>query len=525
MTTSEGAAVTATPAAAGKHPPALKGFALFSVLAALMLTLLLQALDQTIVSTALPRIVSVLHGLDRYTWVVTAYMLASTAVIPIAGKLSDQFGRKLLSIVGVVVFVAGSLLAGAATTMDQLILFRGIQGIGAGMGMTLVMTVIGDMFPPRERARWQGLFGAVYGISSLIGPALGGFLTEHGPLLGSLVVEETRWRWIFYINLPLGALALAALIVYLPSGLEAHSNDGAKRGSAWRRVDWTGAVLLVAATVCLLLGLNWGGQQTYDWGSVEVLGMLLASLVLTLLFLFVESRAAEPLMPLSLFQNRVFAIDSALSALIGMAILAVAVYMPLFMQAVLHYSPANSGAAITPLMLSFVGGAVLCGRIMGKIGRFKPIAIAAGAILTVGGILLTRMSPETSVTTAVINMIVTGIGIGMFFPILTLVAQNVLPRNQLGVGTSTVTFFRSIGSVVGIAIVGTIVGHSLATQLGHKVPARAASLPAEQLGNAIVTGFQAVVALGILVFILALIIENVPITGRGDPKAAPSSLE
>jgi len=523
MTTTSGAAPAAPAADGEQQPPALKGLALFSVLAALMLTLFLQALDQTIVSTALPRIVSVLHGLDRYTWVVTAYMLAGTAAIPVAGKLSDQFGRKALLLIGVVIFLIGSILSGAATSMDQLIIFRGIQGIGAGMGMTLVMTVIGDLFSPSDRARWQGLFGAVFGISSLIGPALGGFLTEHGPLLGALVTDETRWRWIFYINMPLGVAVMAGLLVYLPSGLEAHSaraNTSGRSGLA--RIDWAGAVLLVTATVCLLLGLNWGGQQTYDWQSVEVVGLLVAAAVLTLAFLWGETRAAEPLMPLDLFRNRVFAIDSAISALIGMAMLATAVYMPLFMQGVLQFSPADSGAATTPLTLSFVGGAFLCGFTMRKIGGFKPIAIAAGLLIALGGVLLSRMTHETSVTVAIVNMIVTGVGIGMFFPILTLVAQNVLPRYQLGVGTSTVTFFRSIGSVVGIAIIGTIVGHSLATQMGEKVPARAASLPAEQLGKAIVTGFEAVIVLGVLVFLLALIVENVPIAGRGERKGPPA---
>lgn len=523
MTTQESAALAA-PVADGQ--PALRGFALFSVLSALMMTLLLQALDQTIVSTALPRIVSVLHGMDRYTWIVTTYMLAATAAIPIAGKLSDQFGRKALSLAGVIIFLAGSVLAGAATTMDQMILFRGIQGVGAGMGMTLVMTVIGDLFSPRDRARWQGLFGVVFGISSLIGPALGGFLTEHGPLLGSLVLEETRWRWIFYINMPLGLLALAGLAIYMPSGLEAHSNEsqGAKGRSALARIDWAGAVLLVSATVCLLLGLNWGGQQTYDWQSTEVTGILIAAVVLTAAFLWVESRALEPLMPLDLFQNRVFAIDSAIAALLGMAMLATAVYMPLFMQGVLHFSPADSGAATTPLTLSFVGGAFLCGSIMRRLGRFKPIAVVAGLMLMLGGFLLHTMTHETPVWQAILYMVVTGIGVGMFFPILTLVAQNVLPRHQLGVGTGTVTFFRSIGSVIGIAIMGTIVAQSLASQLGHKVPARSTSLPPEQLGAAIVTGFEAVIVLGALIFLLALVIDNVPIHGpgeRGKPEPAP----
>src|SRR5579884_3004495 len=283
----------------------LHGVALVSVLAALMLTLLLEALDQTVVGTALPKIIAQLNGFDRYTWVVTAYLLASTTMIPIVSKLSDQFGRKWFFIVGVVLFLLGSALSGASQTMNQLIAFRALQGLGSGIGIALVFTVVGDIFPPAERAKWQGIFGVVYGFSSVVGPSLGGWLTDHGPLLGSLVVDSTRWRWVFYINLPIGVLALAALLIYLPTSIS-------ERGSrftglaAIRRIDFVGAALAAAATVCLLLGLTWGGDATYAWNSPQVIGTLVASGVLYALFFIAERYAAEPVLPLSLFRNQVF---------------------------------------------------------------------------------------------------------------------------------------------------------------------------------------------------------------------------
>jgi len=248
----------------------IRGIALVSILAALMLTLLLEALDQTIVGTALPKIIGSLQGFDRYTWVVTAYLLGSTTMIPIVGKLSDQFGRKWFFVAGVILFLLGSILSGAAQTIDQLIAFRALQGVGAGMGISLVFTVVGDIFPPAERARWQGIFSGVYGFSSVVGPTIGGWLADHGPLLGNLVTDTTRWRWVFYINLPLGLIALAALLIYLPSNISARSN----RYTGWaavRRVDFLGALLASSATICLLLGVTWGGNQIYAWNSPQVI--------------------------------------------------------------------------------------------------------------------------------------------------------------------------------------------------------------------------------------------------------------
>ncbi|MDQ6661235.1 MAG: MFS transporter, partial [Chloroflexota bacterium] len=450
----------------------IHGVALISVLAALMLTLLLEALDQTIVGTALPRIVGELQGFDRYTWVVTAYLLASTTMIPIVGKLSDQFGRKWFFVVGVVIFLLGSALSGASQTMNQLIAFRALQGLGAGAGIALVFTVVGDIFPPAERAKWQGIFSAVYGFSSVVGPTIGGWLTDHGPLLGNLVTDVTRWRWVFYINLPIGIIALAALIIYLPANISVRSS----RYSGWaavRRIDFLGAALASAATICLLLGLSWGGDQTYDWSSLQVIGTLVAAGILYVAFFTVERYAAEPVLPLDLFRNRVFSAGSVLSLLQGMVLLGLVIYLPLYLQGVLGQSATNSGEVITPLTVSLVVGASLSGFVVAMLKRYQAITILGALIMTVGVFLLSRMTASTSLVEAAIYMVIAGIGLGIFFSILTLAVQNALPRTRLGVGTAAVRYLSQLGSTLGVAIVGTVVNNTIASDILTRLPASA----------------------------------------------------
>ena len=342
---------TASSTPASGNGRRIHGVALISVLTALMLTLLLEALDQTIVGTALPKIVGYLHGFDRYTWVVTAYLLASTTMVPIVGKLSDQFGRKWFFVAGVIVFLTGSVLSGASQSMSQLIAFRALQGLGAGTGIALVFTVVGDIFPPAERARWQGIFGAVYGFSSVVGPTAGGWLTDHGPLLGHFVTNATRWRWVFYVNLPIGLVALAALLIYLPRNISVRSTRF-QGMAAIKRIDFLGAALASVATICLLLGLTWGSDQTYTWGSAHVVGTLVAAAVLYIAFFFVERRAVEPILPLDLFRNQVFTSAAVLSLMTGAVLLSLAIYLPLFLQGVLRESATNSGVVITPLTVS-----------------------------------------------------------------------------------------------------------------------------------------------------------------------------
>jgi EmrB/QacA subfamily drug resistance transporter len=451
----------------------LRGAALISILVALMLTLLLEALDQTIVGTALPRIIGSLQGFDRYIWVVTAYTLASTTMIPLVGKLSDQFGRKWFLIIGTAIFLLGSALSGASQNMNQLIAFRALQGLGGGIGIALVFTVIADIFPPAERARWQGIFGSVYGVANVVGPTLGGWLTDHGPLVGNLVTDTTRWRWIFYINLPLGILALAALLIYLPTNLSIASN----RLSGWaaiRRIDILGAVLAAAATICLLLGLTWGSNQIYDWNSLQVIGVLIASAVLYVLFILTERTVAEPILPLNLFRNQVFSVASLLSLLQLMVLVSLVIYLPLFLQGVLGESATNSGEVITPLTVSTVVGSLIAATIMATRKRYQMITIIGAFIMTIGVFLLTRMTAGTSLLEAAIYMVIVGLGLGSFFSILTLAAQNSLPRARLGVGTGAVRYLGQLGSVLGVAIVATVVNQTLANDIGNRLPANAA---------------------------------------------------
>lgn len=448
----------------------LRGTALASVLTALLLTLLLEALDQTIVGTALPRITAYLQGLDRYTWVVTAYLLASTTMIPIIGKLSDQFGRKWLIVVGVVIFLTGSALSGAAQTMNELIVFRAIQGLGAGTGIALVFTVVGDIFPPAERAKWQGIFSGVYGFSSVVGPTIGGWLTDHGPLLGNLVTNATRWRWVFYLNIPIGIVALIVLLVYLPSNLSPRSNIY-KGWAAVRRIDFLGALFASSATICLLLGLTWGGDQIYAWNSVQVIAILVASVVLYAAFVIGERFAAEPILPLDLFRNQVFAADSLLSLASGMVLLSLVIYLPFYLQGVLGESATNSGVVITPLTVSLTIGAAAAGFVIARIGRYHLITFIGAIILTIGVFLMTFMTATTPLIDATIFMIIAGVGLGMFFSVTTLAVQNALPRRCMGVGTGAMRYLTALGQTLGVAIAGTVVNNTLATELAKRLPA------------------------------------------------------
>jgi EmrB/QacA subfamily drug resistance transporter len=474
----------------GSSGRSIHGFALFSLLAALLLTLLLEALDQTIVGTALPKIISQLQGFNSYTWVVTAYLLAYTTMIPIISKLSDQFGRKWFFICGVIIFMLGSMLSGAAQTMNQLIAFRALQGIGAGMGIALVYTVVGDIFPPAERARWQGIFAGVYGFSSVVGPTLGGWLTDHGPLLGNLVTNETRWRWVFYVNLPICILALIALFIYMPGKIATRSN----RYSGWaaiRRIDFAGAILASAATICLLLGLTWGSDQIYNWNSIQVIGILVAAGILYILFFIVERFAVEAVMPLDLFRNRVFSADSLLALSSGMVLLSLVIYLPLYLQGIMGESATNSGEVITPMTVSLVIGATITGLVLARLGRYQMLTIIGAVVLTIGVFLMTQISTTTSLLYTTVAMVIAGIGLGMFFPVLTLVAQNALPRQRMGVGTGVITYLRSIGQTLGIAIVGTVVNHIISTDIVKFLPASAKQLPPQALQYA--TNTQALI--------------------------------
>ncbi|HEX9037905.1 MAG TPA: MDR family MFS transporter [Ktedonobacterales bacterium] len=469
---------TATPGAAPTPGRAagrtLRGTALGATLIALMLTLLLEALDQTVVGTAMPKIIGDLNGFSLYAWVATAYLLASATVIPIVGKLSDQFGRKWFFITGVILFLAGSAASGAAQTIQQLIAFRALQGLGAGVGISLVFTVVGDIFPAAERARWQGIFGAVYGLSSVFGPTVGGWLTDNGPLVGSFVTNASRWRWVFYVNLPIGLVALVALLVYLPANLSSRATQ--LRGwPAIRRIDFLGAALASATTITLLLGLTWGGQ-TYPWQSWQVEGALGGAALLFILFLVTERFAAEPVLPLDLFKNQVFASAGLLALLTGAALLGLVYYLPLFLQGVLGESATNSGAVITPMTVSLVIGSVVGGLLVARTGRYRWIAIVGGLLITVGAYLFSRMDMTTTLPYTVVAMAVAGVGLGLFFAILTLAVQNAIPRTRMGIGTSAVRYMQQAGNTLGVAVVGTVVNNTIAGDITGRLPAGAQRL-------------------------------------------------
>ena len=486
----------------------LGGFALVSVVIALMLTVLLEALDQAIVGTAMPRITAQLGGLDRYSWVVTAYILASMTMIPIVGKLSDQFGRKWFLLAGTIFFLLGSVLAGASQSMNQLIVFRAVQGLGAGIGIGLVATVMADVFPPEERAKASSIFGIVYGFSSLLGPTFGGWLAEHGPLLGQLVTEESRWRWVFYINVPVGLVAVLGLAIFLPANLS-------ERTSAWqgwqslRGIDFLGAGLCAAATIGLMLGLTWGGDQIYAWNSVQVLATLVAGIVFFALFLLVERRVSEPILPLDLFRSRIFSVSASLSLLQMMVMMGLALYLPLFIQGVLAISPTVAGLVMTPFSISMVISAMIGSALMGVLKRNRLVAIGSALCIVAGTALIAFMTPATSVPQAILYMVLTGLGIGPFFSLPMVAVQNALPTSRLGVSTAAVRYLGQMGATLGIAVVGTAVASASSGNLMSHLPSTVASR--SMLAAALQHGFGAILIFALITLVAAVLLKDQPL--------------
>jgi EmrB/QacA subfamily drug resistance transporter len=412
---------------------------ILAIYAGLMVTLLLAALDQTIVATALPKIVSDLGGITQYSWVFTAYMLTSTVTVPLYGKLGDVYGRKNLFLFAIVVFLIGSALCGAAQSMTQLVLFRAVQGIGAGGLFPLSLAVIGNIVPPRDRGRWQGLIGAVFAASSIIGPAVGGF-----------IVDNTSWRWVFLVNLPVGAVALAVIAVTMPrrAALTEHA------------IDWLGAGLLAGGTAALLMGLVWGGKQ-YAWTSGHVLGSLAVAAVLLVAFTFQERRAAEPILPFEILRNPIVAGSVACMALVGMAMFGTISYVPLFVQGVIGSSATSSGFVLTPLMLGAVTTSLLTGQMISRTGRYRWNVVLGPLVLALGMYLLSRMDVNTTSGEAARNMVIAGIGIGSMMQVFVISVQNAVGRAQIGAATALTQFSRQMGATIGVTVIGAIVNHGL----------------------------------------------------------------
>jgi EmrB/QacA subfamily drug resistance transporter len=419
------------------------------IFSALLLVLLVAALDQTIVSTALPTIVGDLGGLQHLSWVVTAYLLSSTVVSPLYGKLGDLYGRKLMLQSAIVIFLAGSALCGIAQNMTELIAFRALQGLGGGGLIVVAMAAVGDIVPPRERGRYQGLFGAVFGLATVVGPLLGGFF-----------VDNLTWRWIFYINLPIGAVALAVIAVAFPARTE-HVHHA---------IDYLGAALLAGSLSAIVLFTSLGGT-TYAWFSAPMLTLLVSGVVLLVLFVLVEARAQEPILPLDLFRNRVFSVTSAVGFMVGLALFGSVTFVPLYLQVVKGHSPTASGLLMTPMMGGILVSSIVSGNLISRFGHYRSFPIVGTAVATVGLYLLSRLGVATSPSAAAVYLLILGLGLGFVMQVLVLAAQNAVEYRRLGVATSGSTLFRQIGGAIGVSAFGAIFSNRLAHELAQRIPA------------------------------------------------------
>jgi EmrB/QacA subfamily drug resistance transporter len=455
------------PAEAGARAPSLEedpslGLSQRSkleILGAVLLALFLGALDQTITGPALPTIVTQLGGNEYYNWVVTIYLLTSTITVPFYGKLSDLYGRKPLLMIGVTIFLIGSALSGFSQNMEQLLLFRGIQGVGAGALFPIALAVIGDLFTPQERGKYQGLFGAVFGISFIVGPFLGGVLTD-----------SVGWHWIFFVNIPIGIVSLIVMARLLPT---------VKRPDATRNLDFLGAGVFTVAITALLIGLT--NKQSGDWTEPAVGGLLLISAVLGALFVLVETRAKEPIIPMGMFRNRTYSASILATFLLSFGFFGAIIFLPRWFQFVNGSSATESGYQILPLLAGLIISSIVSGILVSRTGRYKVLILAGIGLMTAGLVLMTQLRAGTDIPLLWLWMFVAGVGIGPTLSVFTIVVQNAVPFSQLGVATSNLTFFRQIGGSIGLAITGTIFG----TRLLEEIPIQltAAGLPPQAVAQ------------------------------------------
>jgi len=417
-----------------------------SIMVAIMMAMFFSAINQTIVGTAMPRIIAILGGMDHYTWVITIYMLTSTISTVLVGKLSDIYGRKPFILAGIVFFMAGAFLSGFSKDIFQLITYRGIQGIGAGIIMASAFTAVGDLFSPRERGKWTGLMMGVFGVSSVLGPPVGGWL-----------VDNMDWKWLFWIFLPLGIVAFVMILSLFPK-VERRASE---------KIDYLGMLFLSLAIVALLLGFSWAGTL-YAWGSFEIIGLFVATVIFLLIFVFVEMKATSPVLPLSLFRNDIVTISNSVGFIMNAGMMGALIYLPFFVQGVEGISPTNSGYVTMPMTISMVIMSALTGRWITKTGKYKKYAIMGMPIMIAGMLIMVFMN---SVWLAVVAMIVFGLGLGVGMPVFTLTIQNAVSPAQLGVATASSQLFRNLGGTIGIAVMGTMMQSSLAKNMKAAIPA------------------------------------------------------
>jgi len=411
-----------------------------TIMIAIMAAMFFAAINQTIVSTAMPRIIAILNGMEYYTWTINIYLLTSTIAAILVGKLSDMFGRKPFLLAGILVFMLGAFLTGTSSNVFHFIAYRGIQGIGAGVIQSTAFTAVGDLFSPRERGRWMGLMTAVFGFSSVVGPTLGGYLVDH-----------MDWHWLFWIFLPLGIVAFAMIMSLFPK---------VERGQA-ERVDYLGSLLLTTTIVPLLIAFSWAGTQ-YAWSSPQIVGLLAATVVSAVIFVYAETKVDNPILPLSLFGNSIVTISNVIGFIMNFGMMGALIYLSFFVQGVLGISPTLAGYVTMPMSIAMVVVSALTGQWIAKSGKYKRYAVIGMPIMIAGMIIMVFMN---SVWLAVISMIVFGVGLGLGMPVFSLATQNAVPHNQLGVVTASTQLFRNLGGTIGIAVMGTVMSNNLAKHL------------------------------------------------------------